>query len=246
MMLNALIKTLNLNKLFSDLVIIIIKYLINFIKYFLTNIYMSFTNLKYDTPAYEHDLRESVGMLDYKLNTPQQCEECFPSDPNVTIQRAGVSVDANRSMIDIDSDLSGLTRKATNDPAQKFLPDLNSNGLKYKEGPKIHFDDCNLPKVENTFLSNPSSNLRGTGWNRWESLCHDPQANLEHPFEWNTNSNLLARDNHRPCLHEPNDSNGLFPSRKSDPVEEPIQKVDYVPTEPVSVQWRKLSEIKKY
>ena len=82
---------------------------------------MSFTNLKYDTPAYEQDLRESIGSLKYNINTPQQCSECFLDDSNMIIQRAGASVDAKESMIDIDSELLGITRKASRDPSKKYL-----------------------------------------------------------------------------------------------------------------------------
>jgi len=202
---------------------------------------MSFTNLKYDTETYRHDLRESTGTLKYNINTPQQCEECYLNDPNLRIQRAGNSIDVTTPMIDIDSELLGLNRKASKNPEDFYLPEKDT----YKNNTKINFDDCNMPKVESTRLSNPAENLRGTGWNRWEWLCHDPQSKLELPFSWNTNTNLLAKDNHRPRVPKPSDSD-ILPPNKGDIIIDPVTKFDEVPTEPVSVQWQSLTNIKQY
>ena len=47
-----------------------------------------------------------------------------------------------------------------------------------------HWKDCYIP-AEDTRLSNPSCNLRGTGWNRWEWLCLNPQDRVEIPFDFN-------------------------------------------------------------
>ena len=44
-----------------------------------------------------------------------------------------------------------------------------------------HFQDCHL-NSEPTKLSNPPCNLRGTGWNRWEWLCQNPQDKVEIPL----------------------------------------------------------------
>jgi hypothetical protein len=207
---------------------------------------MSFTNLKYDTSTNKVDLRESTDLLKYHFNTPQQCEECFLNDPNLIMQRAGNSVDVQNPMIDIDSELMGITRKATNDPYKKFIPTLDKEGNPTDNSVKINFDDCKMPKVESTRLSNPAENLRGTGWNRWEWLCHDPQSKLEMPFSWNTNTKLLAKDQHRPYVPNVIDNSSVLPKPNNKPlIEDDIQSVDVVPTEPVSVQWRSLKDINK-
>ena len=123
---------------------------------------MSFTNLKYDTETYRHDLRESTGTLKYNINTPKQCDECYLDDPNLRLQRAGNSVDVTKPMVDIDSELLGLNRKASKNPDDFYFPGKDT----YRNNTKINFDDCKMPKVESTRLSNPAENLRGTGWNR--------------------------------------------------------------------------------
>ena len=54
-----------------------------------------------------------------------------------------------------------------------------------------------------THYYNPPCTLRGTGWNRWEWLCQNPQNRAIVPFNRGlfigVNTNLMARDNHRPC-----------------------------------------------
>jgi hypothetical protein len=80
-----------------------------------------------------------------------------------------------------------------------------------------------MPTTENTRLSNPSCNLRGTGWNRWEWLCQDPQERVEIPFDYNINNRLVVRDNHRPLIPKPLDQSAALPK----PTDEPI-KVDVV------------------
>jgi hypothetical protein len=36
--------------------------------------------------------------------------------------------------------------------------------------------------------------LRATGWNRWESLLHDPQLNFETPFDFFIPSRSLDKE----------------------------------------------------
>ena len=75
---------------------------------------MSLTGLIYDESAYNQLLRESLGNLKYQLNYPQG-SQCFVDDPNIIMQKSGVSVDAEKPMIDVDSELMGLTRKLSKD-----------------------------------------------------------------------------------------------------------------------------------
>jgi hypothetical protein len=61
------------------------------------------------------------------------------------------------------------------------------------------------------------SNLDGKGMaiNRFEELPADPQDwnKVSAPFVSNTNSRLLSKDNHRPCLPMPMDTSGLEPPK---------------------------------
>lgn len=211
---------------------------------------MSFNNLKYDTNSYKHVLSESIGPLEYQLGTPLNCEECFVKDPSYRIQRMGNSIDNKMPMIDVDSELLNITRKLSNNPADKYLPKEDENGNLCTEESKVHLPDCNMPKMEYTHLSNPACNLRGTGFNRWEWLCQDPQEQVILPFNnaitIGQDTKQLAKDNHRPCLPKLVNINESLPNPKDEPIVNKIQPVDEVVTNPVSVSWQNLDTIKNY
>ena len=208
---------------------------------------MSFNRLNYDPCTYMHNLRQSVGPADYQLGTPaQNCQPCFSRDPALRIGTGGVSTCAAVPMVDVDSELHGLTRAATNCPTQKYVP---------KERPcpgggaLRDLRDCRsqMP-AEDTRLSNPPCSLRGTGWNRWEWLCADPQNRALVPFDFNVNTNIVARDNHRPCLPDPLDQSLVLPPNcTSDGVVQYSQAdCGKVANNVPSLHWRSCAAVKNY
>lgn len=138
--------------------------------------------------------------------------------------------------IDIDSELKNINKPYSKCPKNKYEPDCNGEctcnnqgqpcGQGAIDGCKIHgkninngkrcndinnltdFKTCHFP-VEDTRLSNPSSNLRGTGWNRFQPLCLDPQKNILFSGEIGIPSRLVFKDNHRPCVPIPSINNML-------------------------------------
>ena len=96
-----------------------------------------------------------------------------------------------------------------NNPNKKYAPkkvECSGSGNKHFCGydGKQASEDCHK-EDEHTRLSNPPCTLRGTGWNRWEWLCQNPQDQVFRPYEWNTNTKLVAKDNYRPCVPRPFD-----------------------------------------
>ena len=210
---------------------------------------MSFNRLDYDTGCYKQYIAESVGPLEYQIGTPKiSCEPCMPKDPGFILQRSGASVDKEQSLIDVDSELLNITRPLSNNPVKKFLPKFTKDG-EINNNPmnqKLHFKECNMPTREDTRLSNPPSTLRGTGWNRWEWLCQDPQERVEIPFDYNIQNKLVVRDNHRASLPRPVDQTLALPVPSEDVIKTNIAKVPDVPTSAPSVQWRSLDEVRRY
>lgn len=168
---------------------------------------MSFTRLDYDPCTYRTNLTQSVGPGDYSISTPsQQCSTCLSSDPWLQ-GSGGVTICRERPLIDVDSELHNLSRPATNCPAGLYHPSTQPFCPT-----NINFPDCRQAvATEDTRLSNPPCTLRGTGWNRWEWLCQDPQDRVEMPFSWNIDSKLVAKDNHRPCVPTPLDQTPSIP-----------------------------------
>ena len=200
---------------------------------------MSFNRATYDDGAYKQQLYQSVGVGNYLLGTPnnldKNCESCYPYPPTVRLQVQGDSLIANTPLIDVDSELLGLTRPLSKDPSQKYVPCCPGAACKgglpcgggvleectnckqnLKRGQRAtdsnlkHFKDCFFPE-EFTRLSNGPSTLRGTGWNRWEWLCINPQERVEVPFDFNISARTLSKDNHRPCVPNPIDPSLSLP-----------------------------------
>lgn len=169
---------------------------------------MSFDRLKYDSCAYRHQLNESIGPGEYQLDTNNMCEPCFMVSPSVNVGRFGAAL-CDRNLIDVDSEMIGITRRASLCPSQKYLPQAEPF---CKTKP---LKDCNGLDSEPTKLSNPPCTLRSRGWNRFEPwLCKNPQDLVEVPFDWNINNRLVVKDSHRPCLPKPLDPTLALPSER--------------------------------
>jgi hypothetical protein len=126
----------------------------------------------------------------YHLDRPQIRESCLPDNPQIISQRGADTVNKNypklyqRGQIEIDSDLKNITRPASNCPTQKYDPRQSNCGCETQGlpggggvvagcegtlaggrcGDSEDLTDlviCKFP-VENTRLSNPGSNIRGS------------------------------------------------------------------------------------
>jgi len=137
--------------------------------------------------------------------------------------------------VDVESDLFNLNRVSSRCPTNQYTPKCNPNDCANQGTPcgsgvvescndsknplrnswnrvgdnnLVNFPKCSFP-TEDTRLSNPSSNLRGTGWNRFVPLCKNPQEHVTFPGQYLTSTRLVFKDNHRPSVVEPrvNDMN---------------------------------------
>lgn len=165
---------------------------------------MSFSRINYDRDAYEQELKQSVGQGNYALAMPvTDCSSCFSQD-NLSTQEMNSSVCLNKSLVDVSSELYGLNRKLSHAPKDKYLPDST-----FCQSARLK--DCNAIHAEDTRLSNPPITLRGTGWNRFEWLCMDPQKKAFVPFDHNIANRIVAKDNHRPYIQTPIDQSAALP-----------------------------------
>jgi len=141
--------------------------------------------------------------------------------------------------VDVESELLNLNRPGTKCADKKYKPDCAStdcanqghpcgagvsetctNAENSLRNPWNRPGDNNLydfPKckfqTEDTRLSNPSNNLRGTGWNRFVPLCKDPQEQVTFPGEYMISTRIVVKDNHRPCVYAPG-INNMHPVEK--------------------------------
>jgi hypothetical protein len=159
---------------------------------------MSFTHLRHDSCAYKHQLLESIGPGEYMLDTSPatHCKPCFVPSSAVRMQRVAPSQCGWQNQVDVDSELMGLTKRASRCPTQ-------ARSLK-TVCETVGLSECNELDPESSRLSNPPCLLRGTGWQRWDFLCQDPQKCVERPFAFNVSNRLLSKDNFKPCISRPN------------------------------------------
>ena len=141
----------------------------------------------------------------------------------------------NVTMIDVDSELMNINRKLSNCSKDRFIPKFNKEGKIDNSIDLVDFTNCKMPTTENTRLSNPSANLRGTGWNRWEWLCQDPQERVEIPFDYNISNRTMFKDNHRPVIPILIDQSGFLPPVNNEPIRVNIVSTPGVPLTNMSV-----------
>lgn len=205
---------------------------------------MSFTRSKYDSCETNKETVESRGPGNYMMNTPVICGNCLQTNPRIIAQKTGVSLNNAPQRfyygpVDAESELRNINKPASRCPDRKYMPNTNgcSSDTGYPAGqgvitgakkstmrhPWTRCPDGNLIdqplchlNTEDCRLSNPPSTLRGTGWNRFNPLCIDPQKNVLFPGSSQVSTRLVIKDNHRPCVPTPH-INSLDPNMKSTP-----------------------------
>jgi hypothetical protein len=192
----------------------------------------TFERQRYDTKAYETDLKQSTGPLMYYMN-PIRNDTNRPSrvvDAGFT-GKVGVSVTHMRPLVDVESDLLGLDIKNSKDPNQLYQPkcpqcginvdmpigsDLNTGCM------KCHERLYNLPKAvfnqDYTRLSNPVCTSREVGLNRFQDLNLNPQEEKRwlQQSEVGINYRMIVKDNHVPLIPVLRNQNSVLPRGTGD------------------------------
>lgn len=178
----------------------------------------NFTNQSFDFCAYDEKLKRTMYSGLYQVQTPSNdcmsCKQGVPSDPSLRYQRYGYSSCPNGTSIDDESELRGINYKNSKCNDNYYYPGkYSSNGICNVKGTTT----CAFNPQESTRLSNPACNLHGTGINRWNWLCFDPQEHAIQEFEREgTNVRMLFKDNHTPCLEKMMDQTMMLPPKEND------------------------------
>ena len=223
---------------------------------------MSFNRLNFDTCQYEQTIHESIAPGDYMLETPPNgCEHCYPWAPTVRLQYGGDSINTTKPLVDTHSELLNINKRASKCAQNKWIsqnlenssnfnartnrilknkyptesftnPPMGNNRCNSKDNTLTHWKDCFHHSVESRY-SHPASTLRGTGFDRWEWLCFNPQEKASIPFDCYIPNRIVVKDNHRPCIPKPIDHRPLLPVETHQSCEETIP-VCAAPTHPLS------------
>jgi hypothetical protein len=207
-----------------------------------------FSGLRYDAGTYARDIKQSVGPGHYMLaryGGLAHCDACMPLDTSVVAGASVLPQYPGGVIVDIESDLHNITRKASRNPMAMYRGDGKdpaSASIAANVQAMLPPACKQLPAVD-TRLTTPPCTLRGTGWNRWEWLCRDPQDRAIRPFVANVNTGILVKDNHRPHLAKPIDPTLALPPGASAecspmPVAEPCHPKKPFHGESTAIGWR--------
>jgi len=138
------------------------------------------------------DQRITSFALRYYINPPEaNCPSMFPVEPTTRIQSQGNSWLSKQWRTDIETDLKGINRFGSRVRAEDKLYNPDKN--KFNNTPLEHAQDGTFPLNFNR-LHNPPCTLRSKGWNRWDTLFHNPQETFEQPFDWFVPSRMLDKE----------------------------------------------------
>lgn len=179
------------------------------------------TRAKYDQEYQNIDLKQSTRPLEFSLdpNYSERCDRCLATEVG-WLGKQGVSYDANRPMVDTESDLWNIGRPLSKD-VHRYHPTCVKgdcigvmNDCDQCQPALSHFPVCGRKmNYEATRLSNPPFTLKETGVNRFQPICLDPQdrTRWEHPGEVGINYRMVVKDNHVPCMPRPMDQTLSLP-----------------------------------
>ena len=212
----------------------------------------SLSSLRFDTDAYQATLRQSVGPGNYVLEPMKpHCAPCLPGDARMHVGTSGVAM-CTGNIVDVESDLHNIGRRASLAPGGQYRGDGGPPSVCGANARLQSGVACDGIASVDTRLANPPCTLRGTGWNRWEWLCRNPQEHALLPFDAYVDTSLVVKDNHRPHVARPLDPTLAMPpgGRIADPsVGSPAwmpacSTANVGPTgEPPNVLWRTCDEV---
>ena len=106
---------------------------------------MSFNRLQYDNCAYTHQLHESVGTLAYILD-PSRYENCNKCRMEFGLVGGTNVSHIKGNLVDLETDLKGITRLATKCPTKKYLNPCPSEDMTtcQPDHIKINAKPCNV------------------------------------------------------------------------------------------------------
>ena len=185
---------------------------------------MAFSSLKYDKCAETESMKMAGNIYSYIAKPPVSDIPCIPNTPLVIMQQAGDSYSSGTRIpfsgpIDVDSDLRGVGRYASDCVAAKYSPKCGvcgvMNTLIATEGGyceqcnsalgmarNISFGTCDFA-VDATRLSNPATNAKGVTVPRWNPLCSNPQDHVFFPGQYLLDTRSIIKDSYRPCIPVP-------------------------------------------
>ena len=139
------------------------------------------TRSKWDDIHQADDARISTYAGRYAFTPYLNCPSSFPVNATMRLQLSGNGWVSGKWRTEVESDLKGVGRPPTKWRADELLYNPTTNEIN-----QLPIDNSPDEVFSQNFnrLNNPPCTLRATGWNRWETLLHNPQDTFETPFDF--------------------------------------------------------------
>lgn len=155
------------------------------------------TRYKYDIGKMVENNDITTGPGRYYLGVPNAYgNAAFVPDATIRMQKWGAAHDMSSTKTDVESDLRNISRPTTKSACGQYDP---------AQGAARHLTpmpETAFPRVYER-LVDPPCTLRGSGWNRWEWLCQNPQETALIPFENAVNTQQYQKDAYHPQIAQP-------------------------------------------
>lgn len=167
-------------------------------------IQQALTRPKFDTFHQLDDMRITSYHLRYMLNPPEaSCPSVYPVEPTTRLQGMGDSWISGQWRTDVESDLRGVNRLSSRvrEERAQYNPEKN----KFNNIPLEHGKDRHDPHVFGRIVD-PAITGRSSGWNRWDTLFHNPQETYERPFDFAIPTKLIDKERCAAAVKKPSEA----------------------------------------
>lgn len=148
------------------------------------------TRYRHDVGKMVENTEISTGPGRWALGVPNAYgNAAFVPDVTTINQKWGASHIMTSTKTDTESDLKNLGRPTVRTVCGQYQPEQGASmAARLTVMPEASF-----PQTA-SHLVDPPCTLRGTGINRWEYLCENPQENVMVPFEYLVDSRHASKD----------------------------------------------------
>jgi hypothetical protein len=168
----------------------------------------NWTRARTDDCHINDDTRIATGPGRYVLEAPSgYANATFTPEPTTRLQKWGDAQINAYGKTDVESDLWNINRNTTKEVCGQYDP--NDNRMNKAE--KKQAKESSFPQTH-ARLNDPPCTLRGSGWNRFQWLCQNPQENVMMPFDWFIPGRIVHKDAHRPCIPTPMSPEPVIPA----------------------------------
>lgn len=150
----------------------------------------SMTRYRHDNGKMIENNEISTGPGRWALGVPNAYgNAAFVATPTTINQRWGAAHDMTSTKTDVESDLKNLGRPTVRTTCGQYQPEQGQAVAQRLTA----MPEADFPQTA-SHLVDPPCTLRGTGINRWQWLCENPQENVMVPFEHLVDSRHAAKD----------------------------------------------------